>query len=56
MKCTYETFGEYADVYSSLIRIADRNGRYATEKEAMAAARAAGMTENEITIVFSMAL
>ena len=50
--CTFETHSEYADPYSSINRIAKRNGRFENEKDALAAAKEAGYTLNDIAVVF----
>lgn len=52
MVCTYETFREYADPYSALIKIAERNGFYENERDALNAALNAGYDPNDIAIVF----
>lgn len=52
MVCTYETFREYADPYSSLIKIAERNGFYENERDALNAALNMGCDPNDIAIVF----
>lgn len=54
MSCTFETMKEYMDPFTSLARIADRNGRYENEKEAEEAAQAAGYDLNKIAVVFFM--
>ena len=52
MVCTFETSAEFDDFYNSLNKTADRNGRFESEKEALAAAKAAGYELNNIAIVF----